>query len=347
MMSAFGMDNDSGTPMREQGPKRIRFARLSATILACSLPGMAAADEAGTSFWLPGQYASFAATPSEPGWSYEAVFYHATASAGARADFERDGAIQAGMRTPSNFIMFTPTYAFATPVLGGQAAVGMTALFGQNTTSVSATLAAPEGVVLSGSRSDDVLGFGDLYPTASLKWNWDVHNVMVYATTGIPVGAYNLNRLSALGLGHWAADAGGGYTYLDEKAGFEWSAVVGFTYNFINPLTQYRSGVDAHLDWAVSPYLTDKMHIGAVGYVYDQLTGDSGAGARLGDFKSRAAGIGPQIGFFVPFAGQDGQLNFRAYYDFYAKNRPEGWSAFVTLSVSPPEQEAAKVVKKP
>jgi hypothetical protein len=30
------------------------------------------------------------------------------------------------------------------------------------------------------------------------------------------------------------------------------------------------------------------------------LTADSGAGAKLGDFKGRVAGIGPQIGFLFP-----------------------------------------------
>jgi hypothetical protein len=36
------------------------------------------------------------------------------------------------------------------------------------------------------------------------------------------------------------------------------------------------------------------------GYVYQQVTGDSGAGAKLGDFKGRSVGIGPQIGIFFP-----------------------------------------------
>ena len=176
--------------------------------------------------------------------------------------------------------MVTPTYVFATPVLGGQAAVGMTALYGRNTTSVLATLTGPGGASLSGSRSDYVLGFGDLYPAATLKWNQDVHNFMLYATAAVPVGVYDPTRLASMGLGHWAADSGVGYTYLNEQVGFEWSAVVGFTYNFINPYTQYRSGIDAHVDWAISPYLTEKLHIGAVGYVYNQVTGDSGASAR-------------------------------------------------------------------
>ncbi|MGH6829912.1 MAG: transporter [Methylocella sp.] len=40
------------------------------------------------------------------------------------------------------------------------------------------------------------------------------------------------------------------------------------------------------------------MHVGLVGYVYNQLTGDSGSGAVLGDFKSQASAINPQLGYF-------------------------------------------------
>ncbi len=49
------------------------IARLSvsaAVLSAClGTPGVAAADEGGVSFWLPGQYSSFAALPPEPGLS--------------------------------------------------------------------------------------------------------------------------------------------------------------------------------------------------------------------------------------------------------------------------------------
>jgi len=245
------------------------------------------------------------------------------------------------MKSPSDLFMFTPTYAFATPLFGAQAALGATVLYGRNATSVSATLTGPGGGTLSGTRSDELFGFGDLSPTGSLKWTRDAHNVMLYATANIPSGAYQSTRLAALGIGHWAVDGGAGYTYLDEKAGIEASAVLGLTYNFINPSTQYQSGIDTHLDWAVSPYVGDKFHIGAVGYFYYQVTGDSGAGATLGDFKSRAAAIGPQIGFFFPVGDRPGYLNLRAYYEFDAKNRLEGWNAFVTFSIEPPQRKAA------
>jgi hypothetical protein len=311
-----------------------------ATLLSLAWSDRASADEAGVSFWLPGQFGSFAAVQSNPGWSIESVFYHATAAAPGDAGFTRAGDIQVGMKSPSDFVMLTPTYVFATPVLGGQAAAGVTGLFGRNTTSVAGTLSAPdEG---PGRRSDYVVGFGDLYPAGSLKWNRGAHNVMVYATAAIPVGVYDPMRLATMGLGHWAADAGAGYTYSNEKAGVEWSAVFGITYNFINPYTQYQSGVDAHLDWAISPYVTKKFHLGAVGYIYNQLTGDRGADPELGGFKSRVAGIGPQIGFFFPIADREAYLNLRGYYEFDARNRLEGWTAYVTLSVEPGEQKSSR-----
>ena len=320
-----------------------RVATCTLSLAFAALSHVVKADEGGVSFWLPGQYGSFAATPLEPGWSFETIYYHATAAASAGTSFVRSGVtLQAGLASPSDLVMFTPTYVFATPVLGGQAAVGMMTTVGRNTTSASVTLTGPGGASISAMRSDEVVGFGDLSPNASLTWTRDVHNFMVYATGGIPTGAYDITRLSNLGIGHWAVDSGAGYTYLNEKAGFEWSAVLGFTYNFINPYTEYQNGIDAHLDWAISPYLSDKMHVGAVGYFYNQLSGDSGPGAKLGAFESRVAGIGPQIGFFFPLAGQQGYLNFRGYYEFDAKNRLDGWNAWITLFIEPPEHSVNK-----
>ena len=119
------------------GRPLLHSACVIAALLHSAFPNLAIADEGGGSFWLPGQYGSFAAAPSNPGWSFETTFYHATAAASAGRSFARGGGIQVGMKSPSDFVMFTPTYVFATPVLGGQAAVGMTALFGRNSTSVS------------------------------------------------------------------------------------------------------------------------------------------------------------------------------------------------------------------
>lgn len=332
--------------MPAQARTLARAAGLLAALRAVSCCDLAAADESGLSFWLQGTFGSFAAVPNEPGWSFDNTYYHAMAATSGGARVPRGGRIHGELKSPSDLFMFTPTYTFATPVLGGQAAVGISATYGRNTSSAAESVARLGGPVLSEARSDSVVGFGDLDPFAMLKWNLGVNNVMVYATAGVPVGAYDPNLLSSMGTGHWAADAGVGYTYFNEQVGFEASAVLGFTYNFINPYTQYQSGVDAHLDVAVSPWVSEKMHVGMVGYIYRQVTGDSGPGARLGEFKSRVVGVGPQIGFFFPFADRQGYLNVKAFQEYNGQNRLEGWTAYVTFSVQPPERKSANSAGK-
>ena len=67
---------------------------------------------------------------------------------------------------------------------------------------------------------------------------------MTYVTGDLPVGDYNSASLANIGIGHGAVDSGGGYTYFDPQSGHELSAVLGFTYNLLNPSTQYQNGVD-------------------------------------------------------------------------------------------------------
>jgi hypothetical protein len=125
---------------------------------------------------------------------------------------------------------------------------------------------------------------------------------MAYVTGNIPVGDYDPRRLANLGLGHDAIDAGGGYAYFNPQTGNEVSAVLGFTYNFMNDHTQYQSGVNAHLDWGMSKFLTKQWQVGLVGYIYNQISCDSGTGNRVGCFESRGLGAGPQIGYSFPVA---------------------------------------------
>jgi hypothetical protein len=306
-----------------------------ATALALLHPHAARADQAGISFWLPGLYGSLAAVPSQPGWTVASIYYHTSVDAGANAVFPRGGRVEAGLDARADLGLMNATYVFASPVLGAQAAIGMMATFGRNRSSVDALLTGPNGNVISGSRTDTVSGFGDLYPVATLKWNKGVHNFMTYLTGNIPVGAYDVNRIANLGLGHAAIDAGGGYTYFNPQTGHEFSAVAGFTYNFKNPDIDYKSGIDFHVDWAASQFLSRQLHVGVVGYVYNQLTGDSGTAAVLGDFKSRVAGIGPQIGYIFPVGTMQGYLNLKGYWEFAAQNRPEGQNVWLTFAISP------------
>jgi hypothetical protein len=189
------------------------------------------------------------------------VYYHTNVSAGAGVALAREFQIgkipvnlsanlSANVNATGDLGIVIPNYTFATPVLGGQLSVGALAMYGNVSTSLAGTLTgtltAPGGSIpfmRSDNISDTAWGFGDVVPIVSERWNFGVHNVMTYITGDIPVGAYDSTRLSNIGLGHGAVDAGGGYTYFNPQTGHELSAVLGFTYNLLNPSTDIRTAL--------------------------------------------------------------------------------------------------------
>ena len=304
-------------------------ASLAALAFMVLSPG-ARADQGGVPFWFSGQFASLAAVPATPGWSLIASPYYYNGSANRDKTFQIGETVTAGVKSEAPLLLLQPGYAATEKILGGQPYVGLGWGPGNNRTSVDVTLSQP---AIDRTRTDSITGGTDLYPYASLAWTSGNDNWMTYLTGDIPVGAYQSSRLANLGIGHGAIDAGGGYTYLNDKTGLEFSGVAGVTYNWENTHTSYKNGVDSHLDWAVSQFLNDNWEVGVVGYVYYQLTGDSGSGDRVGAFKSRIASAGPEIGYAFKFNGQPAYFNLRAYWEFWAQNRVEGYALFATLSI--------------
>lgn len=333
-----------------------RYLSIGALAALLAFPvQVARADEGGVSFWVPGFFGSLAAVPAQAtGWSISTVYYHDSVSAGAEVARAREfqignipanvtANVNAAINANVNIGFMAGTYTFATPVLGGQASASLLAAYGANSTtlagSLTGTITTPGGTTPF-SRFDSIdsslIAFGDLVPQFALRWNAGVNNYMTYITADLPAGAYQSNRLANLGIGHWAVDAGGGYTYFDPKTGHEASAVLGFTENFINPSTQYQNGVDMHLDWGVSQFLTKQVQVGLVGYLYQEIGCDSGAGDRVGCFQSRVAGVGPQFGYIFPVGDKmQGYINLKAYGEFANENRPAGWNVWLTFNLSP------------
>ncbi len=314
------------------------------------VPTITRADEGGVSFWLPGLYGSLAAAPqAAPGWSLYTFNYYTNVTAGGSVAAARE--IEIGRFNPTVTVNLTaslkaqaelewvqPNYTFATPIFGGQLTVSLGEFVGWQSANLAGTLTAtlpPFTLIRSDNITSSVAGLSDMYPSAALKWNDGVNNYMIYGTGDIPVGAYNSSRLANLGIGHGAVDGGAGYTYFNPGTGHEFSAVAGLTYNMENPSTNYQNGVDFHLDWAASQFLSKQVFVGPVGYLYDQLSCDSGSGDRVGCFESRVAGLGPQIGYLFPIGNMQGYLNLKAYGEFDGMDRPSGWNAWLTFAISP------------
>ena len=345
--------------VKSRRPAHRRKLGVAAIVLAPAIifSQCALADEGGVSFWIPGLFGSLAATPQQPGWSLADIYYHTSVS--ATADVARAREFELG-RVPGNVTVnanlnlnlnatgnlgfVLPSYVFATPVLGGQASVSLLAAYGVVGTSLAGTLSGvatgPFGNNVPFARSDTISdttwGFGDLAPMFQLKWNAGVNNYMTYLTGDIPVGAYQSTRLSNIGIGHGAIDAGGGYTYFNPQTGHELSGVLGFTYNFFNDSTQYQSGVDLHFDWGASQFLTKQVQVGLEGYAYKDIGCDSGSGDHVGCFQSQVFGIGPQFGYVFPLSQTlQGYINLKAYAEFGGSDRLIGWNTWLTFVISP------------
>jgi hypothetical protein len=341
LSGAIGFGNLSKSGALARRPSALALLGMIGIATLSSAP--AAADESGVSFWLPGIFGSFAAVPLQPGMSFSTTNYYTSVSGGKSNDFQIGGRVVAGLDAHADLEYSTIAYAMPTPVLGGEAVFSMSSVVASSDVSVFGTLTGPFGRTISGSREQTTTGFGDLYPLASLRWNQGVNNYMTYITGDIPVGDYSAQNLANVGIGHGAIDAGGGYTYLNPQTGNELSFVLGATYNFLNPSTNVQSGIDGHLDWGASHFLTPNVTFGAVGYVYQQITGDSGSGNKLGPFMSRVIGIGPQVTLLFPVAGMQGSLNAKGYVESDGFDRPSGYNLWLTFSISP-EAPAPKAV---
>jgi hypothetical protein len=317
------------------------------------------ADEGGASFWSPGTFANLAAVPGAPGWSFTATYFHATLMGGnnqATADtlprFPRTTLtvlLDADIRTNVDLAILTPAYTFATPVWGGRLGFNLFIPVGTARTQIDQLVTGalgPIGFANQSSVSDRLNSFGDPAPQVTLKWNEGVNNFMVYSRGGIPVGDYNPDRIVNLGDGHASWDNGFGYTYFNERTGLEFSAVSGLTYNFRNPLTDYQNGLDWHTDLEASRFLSKQFYVGAVGYSFNQLTGDTGSGATLGPYLSRIAAVGPEVGILFPVGALQGSLNLRGYWEFAAQNRSSGWNTWLVFAIAPIEQKTPSMVTK-
>lgn len=301
---------------------------ISVLVTWGALSGPAFADEGGVSFWLPGQYGSFAAIAPDPGFSLPTMSYYYSGQMNASKTLRRGTEIAAGVDAEFFAQFIIPTYTPKMSLLGATPSISLAILPAYTKTSAEVSAGG-----LSASREETLWAMGDLYPTVQLFWSVGNSNWMTYVSADIPVGSYSADRLSNIGTGHTAVDFGGAYTYLNPKTGWEFSATAGLTLNFLNEETGYTSGSDFHLDVGIAQFLNEQLFVGAVGYAYSQISDDSGGLDILDGFNSQVIGVGPQIGYNFMAGDVAIYTNLRGYIEVEAENRPKGGSAFLTINL--------------
>jgi hypothetical protein len=114
--------------------------------------------------------------------------------------------------------------------------------------------------------------------------------------------------LDNLGRNYWTFEPSAYVSWLSTKIGTEVTVFAGFDFNTRNDATDYQSGTSFHLDATVAQHLPlgkGFLGVGANAFYYQQITADSGSGARLGGFEGRTTGVGPVLSYVAKVGGRD------------------------------------------
>ena len=308
---------------------------IALAVGACAQPALA--SEGGASFYLLGSGGPEAAImPPLQGVYFNDQFYYYDANAGGSKDFVVAGKVVAGLdlKIPADFVtvLWVPT----TNLLGGALALGGALPFGDPMVNVSAVLSGPGGNSINVSKSDSAFVVGDPIVTAAYGWTTGNYHIQFSTLANIPIGEYRDGRgqLANLAFHRWAGDESLAFTWHDDKVGWDVSTKAGMTFNGANNATQYTTGTEFHAEAAIEKRLSPQWRLGVQSYYYQQLTGDSGSGARLGPFQGQVVGVGGTAAYDFEIAGKiPATLRLIGLQESEATNRPEGYSLWLSLTM--------------
>ena len=313
------------------------IARVAAAVGGAALAAAASqamATEGAASVYLLGSGGPGAAVmPPVKGVFLDNEVYYYDGSARGSKQFVVGGNVVAGLNATilADFptVLWVPTTNF----LGGTLAVGGALPFGRPDVNVSAVVTGPLGGQVGVSRSDDAFVIGDPIATAALGWGSGKTHIQLSTMVNIPIGDYRDGELANLAFHRWAGDVSLAGTWRDEQAGWDFSGKAGFTFNGENEDTDYKTGTEFHVEGSVEKLITPKFSAGVLAYYFEQVSGDSGEGAVLGSFKGRVTGVGGTAAYNFMLGKAPATLRFRAIHEFDAKNRLEGDSFWLGLSM--------------
>ena len=296
----------------------------SAMLFALAVaPQTLLAGEGGTTHVLPGANATLMdVLPTSPGWFVKPMYLHYSGTASARVPTA--AGLASNLEATGNTFVLGGGFTFEPTLLGG-AHYTVAAFLPYTWLDISANVQTPAGPV---ARQNSVSGFGDMTVVpVMLAWktgDWQIDALIpIYA----PTGSYQEGRLGNPGLNYWTFDPMFGVVYSNKKSGFNAMLHVGYGMNTENPDTDYQSGSLLHFDAAIQQILpvgSGFLTLGAEGFYFDQVMGDSGAGAVLGDFKGRTAGLGPVLGYIQPLGKQSLAFELKWLPELDTKNRLDG-----------------------
>jgi hypothetical protein len=301
-----------------------RFSRVAAQVLLILNASPALADEGASGLYAPGNFGFGAGVTPDAG------LYLSTGFARYEGDIRiliDGGVIIADVEAQPFALAFAALWVPQIKVLGGNLGLSVGS---------AEKFAWAHGEVrglINFEKTVEGWGFGDTTARAQLGWTSGDWSNTLYLTTWFPTGRYQRGFNPNTGKNIYGVNLGWGVTYTEPRTNLEFNSAIGVTFSAKNPVTDYKNGDDFIWDWAVGQKFENGLKVGVGGYVYQQLTGDSGSGARLGPFKGSVIGIGPHVVFNTMLFHRAVLFNFRNFQEFNAENRFEGNVTTFTTTV--------------
>lgn len=296
-----------------------------ATAFCMANIGPTLAAEGGSSHYLPGASGDiFLATPPKPGFQLANTLWFQSGDAGSAV---LQGKVNVGLDLNLFLNLTALTYTFEQPVLGGTYTFGAIVPIGY--ADLDATVIGAAGRQFS--ASDNSFNLSDMvFIPVQLNWTAGKWSFKAAETVIAPTGGYDTSNTVNLGRNYWSFDTAAAITWFNADSGTEVSVMPGIMLNTQNNATDYQTGAELHVDFTANQFLSETFALGLRGYYYRQLTGDSGSGAKLGDFKSESFGVGPGFVWIPPVGGGKLTILGKWIHDFNADDRFE--SDYVTLT---------------
>ncbi len=303
----------------------MKFRFISPLILAALIPALSYAEEGGGGHYAPGAMASLFDQVSEaPGFGAALFYNYYEGSASANLALPIAGSLDLGVSAVSNSAVLGLTYVFEPRVFGARVMTGVFVPLQSLEVEATASITS----LGSASRRDTTSGIADItiipFDFSWKKGDWTYSGLLnVYA----PTGGFSTSNLANLGKNYWTFDPTIGINYFSEKSGFSATLFAGLTMNTTNDATDYRSGNGLHFDATVAQYLPvgkGLLGIGATGFFFQQVSGDSGSGAALGSFEGRTVGVGPVLSYILPMGKQSLAAELKWLPELETENRVKG-----------------------
>lgn len=291
------------------------------------------AAEGGVSDYILGSRGPGAGITPPPGVYFDNTTWYYDGKIGGNRALPTGGLLVANVSQQTWLNISTPLWVTPVNLFGANLAFSASIPVGEPRIGAGLLVNSPVFGPIGRQVTDANTNLSDIFVQSFLGWNAGNLHWQLGVGGVIPSGTYVSGQLSNASLNRPAVDLFGTVTWLDPALGVDLSAAAGFMFNQTNTATDYKTGDEFHLEWAATKYLTKEFTIGLVGYYYQQLTADSGTGARLGSFEGRVVALGGSIGYTFEVGKLPISTRLKIYREFAVQNRFEGTSGFFSVSL--------------